>query len=908
MRLGLVALIPILLVAGCHGTSETKKPTTTADSQKPVIAKKAPAPLNNPMNLAAKELGVAPASYAMVNLYQFLRSPLGVRLVDFFPAGDKYDRQCLVDFLGRVGQLGIFGGAGKMLVVMTGRQITLTGLSRCISVEGLTPQVKGGTERLTVPGLASAESLAGRILVVRVGMTAPAAKISLAQYGRLDPRHFTGAWVFRLNPDQIAARIEGSALSAEAFTADVRISGTREALTVIRTALGQLDEVKALSPTLATYLAGLRVTGTGGGMRVSFSLPAPRFSRILQAIDLMKLSICTDPVNAKTFSCPEISQKELSAEVASSEKRGADVTRIRRIIGGATAAEAVLKTTIRGSAALTFLGDMSLITSSPIIKRAVRISLRRKDACIAGVLFGMERTAVIYAEQQEKLVMWGRARGLGSKLKGCAATDRTITPLGKDRYKIPTGSDFYTAAWLDDDTLLISSGDMPRITTAARAAFRALTLPPKILQLSFDPRSKLFKEIGKTDRFPGMNRLQLAFLAGARRELVGLATLNSRASTERLHTVLAIYSAMLRKEYPNLLRDGLNPFSFSKDTEVLASTAIGPGSWDLMSVVMEFAGAGFLRGLKEDIAQREREDALKAACARKRPDCHALALFQIGQKGDKGLARGVRQLEDNCKKNLSSSCLTLGNLYINGRGVKASRTRAYSLMMKACRRGDDDACTTVGDLWGTRGKTAGDRKLGEAALRSACDRRKGDFCFSLVRLFLSREGLKGFPRSLPYLKRGCDLGHTASCHTLATYLTADGLGRKTKPDHVKGLKLLTRACDRGYMASCNNIGDMYEKGRGVKPNLGTALRYYGMACAKKLGIGCAGMADVYLRQKRFSEAVKYQVEACKLGFGRSCRDLAVLHEQGVHVKKDTALAKKLYQLACMKGYKAACGK
>ena len=57
-------------------------------------------------------------------------------------------------------------------------------------------------------------------------------------------------------------------------------------------------------------------------------------------------------------------------------------------------------------------------------------------------------------------------------------------------------------------------------------------------------------------------------------------------------------------------------------------------------------------------------------------------------------------------------------------------------------------------------------------------------------------------------------------------------------NYTDALTLYHRACMGGSVAGCMNLGEMYEKGKGVARNKEVALEFYAQACYMGYQPGC----------------------------------------------------------------------
>ena len=117
----------------------------------------------------------------------------------------------------------------------------------------------------------------------------------------------------------------------------------------------------------------------------------------------------------------------------------------------------------------------------------------------------------------------------------------------------------------------------------------------------------------------------------------------------------------------------------------------------------------------------------------------------------------------------------------------------------------------------------------------------------------------------------CERGNLETCDAL-------GLGYSRgafvpEQDYAKARYYLQKACtesnvqkDKSLSTSCNELGELYEKGRGVSQNYQNAVKYYSIACDAGDFLGCFRSAftrDMVMHDN--GEAIKYYARACEVG-------------------------------------------
>ena len=119
-------------------------------------------------------------------------------------------------------------------------------------------------------------------------------------------------------------------------------------------------------------------------------------------------------------------------------------------------------------------------------------------------------------------------------------------------------------------------------------------------------------------------------------------------------------------------------------------------------------------------------------------------------------------------------------------------------------------------------------------------------------------------------------------------------------------------CDKGNGESCNTLGAMYQRYRGPdkKPDYARAEKLYQASCNRNNAKGCANLGSLYRYgypgvAKNDDAFKKYGTQACNMGEGRGCRDLATYYfmrpEESERVKAGPLLLR-----SCNSGYPEGC--
>ncbi|WP_255442013.1 MULTISPECIES: tetratricopeptide repeat protein [Corallococcus] len=205
-----------------------------------------------------------------------------------------------------------------------------------------------------------------------------------------------------------------------------------------------------------------------------------------------------------------------------------------------------------------------------------------------------------------------------------------------------------------------------------------------------------------------------------------------------------------------------------------------------------------------------------------------------------------------------------------GDGTRKDVREALGWMRKAARLGDDVAAFNLGLFYGKGQDVRQDRRLAER-----------------------------------WYRRAMDLGFPPAKGNLATLLY---FGRNK--EKWKEAVVLCRALARnGDMAALCTVADAYERGRGVRKNLGKAIQLYKKAAAggdaeaqSILGWMCingvGGARDVL-------GAIRWYQEAAKQGHVSGFFSLGHIYAEGDGVPKSKARAVRYYRMAAAAGHPRA---
>ncbi len=276
------------------------------------------------------------------------------------------------------------------------------------------------------------------------------------------------------------------------------------------------------------------------------------------------------------------------------------------------------------------------------------------------------------------------------------------------------------------------------------------------------------------------------------------------------------------------------------------------------------------------------EDSVDA-CAR--GDVHACdAVCDLGNESYCKAATGLRRLSAQADRRRADAalgnvatppcrvlgdqkpddCVTLGQMFRNGRGVAQSDRVAVALFEKACTAGQPIACSLLGGMYQYGTGVSRDEARASKLFQSACEAGDALACFSLG---LNQE-----------------------------------TGRGVSPDDWLASESYRKACEKGMLSACVRLGQMFEKGRGVTDNPQLAMSLYQKACGGGEAQGCTHLAWLYDQGKVVPRDIRRAYElynfSCGAGVARACSGIGAMYLSGRDMRQDYRLAEQFFAKAC----------
>jgi TPR repeat protein len=254
-----------------------------------------------------------------------------------------------------------------------------------------------------------------------------------------------------------------------------------------------------------------------------------------------------------------------------------------------------------------------------------------------------------------------------------------------------------------------------------------------------------------------------------------------------------------------------------------------------------------------------------------------------------------------CDEKIVVACVDLAGRAERGDGMKKDLDRALDLRTRACEGGHAESCEWVARHHEEKGQSASTTEF----LEKAC--REGDDLSCVRAASMMFDGPKNAAeKSAELFTLSCERGHAASCTGQGMHVsTGKGL-----PQNDESARLLfDKGCKGGDMQGCTNLAFLLESGRGGFPDDEGAGKLYRNACTQKNGAACFNLG-VRLRKTglgaRDGEAAAFFDQACGLGEGQGCAEIAWHHLKGRGVARDPVRAKAFAERACAQNVDAGC--
>ncbi len=335
--------------------------------------------------------------------------------------------------------------------------------------------------------------------------------------------------------------------------------------------------------------------------------------------------------------------------------------------------------------------------------------------------------------------------------------------------------------------------------------------------------------------------------------------------------------------------------------------------------------------------------------------------------------KGKIFLQKACELKHLDSCNKLGYIYENSiAGVREpSYTKAMHWYAKSCKLGDKVACRKSQQLNKKKlskkkkeNKDAYSKVIGSNAhwqkIKKSClENNNANACFKLGEKFFKEDLYTLKLLGIKLYNKSCSLNNPYAC-----FFLGDGYDKYSNTIHrlysfkkdalkatkfyIKSKKILTKKCLKKDGKACALLGDIYEKGLGVRVNKKQSLKYRKQACkfgnskacitaaVKNLGTsddtmkerrelltiscnlknanGCEILASDYKPNHYYHTGnkklyFKFMKDACFYGEPTVCLEMGAIYEKGdsyFKIRKNKKAALRFYKKGCSIGNEISC--
>lgn len=231
----------------------------------------------------------------------------------------------------------------------------------------------------------------------------------------------------------------------------------------------------------------------------------------------------------------------------------------------------------------------------------------------------------------------------------------------------------------------------------------------------------------------------------------------------------------------------------------------------------------------------------------------------------------------------------LGHAYETGKGLPQNFEQAVVWYRKAAEHGNAKAQSSLGILYWMGEGVEKDRKQAVEWYHKAARQGDASAMFNLGVAYYNGEGV---------------VGDEAKAH--AWFILASEAGSEPARDAAKRSQ---SEHPGAFSDACLAIGEMYQKGEDLPPNLELAIAWYKKSAGDSHRVSRDGpewrLANIYLKESNFVDARPWCQGMAEGGVldGEYC--LGHLYQNGLGVKEDLKTAFQWYEHASRKGHIAA---
>jgi tetratricopeptide (TPR) repeat protein len=163
------------------------------------------------------------------------------------------------------------------------------------------------------------------------------------------------------------------------------------------------------------------------------------------------------------------------------------------------------------------------------------------------------------------------------------------------------------------------------------------------------------------------------------------------------------------------------------------------------------------------------------------------------------------------------------------------------------------------------------------------------------------EPIRDFPKYISELRRRVAQGDVSAMCDLGMWLQEgfqDRKGRSVlRSDPAYSFRLLKAAAEGGYKEAAAPLGYSYDVGLGTRRSRRQAVRWYTVDYRNGRSGGAANLATVYRDLGDLRRAFGWWMRAAAMGDGDAMVDAGYCYQYGIGVRKNIAVARRLYRRA-----------
>ncbi|MBR0315581.1 MAG: SEL1-like repeat protein [Synergistaceae bacterium] len=305
----------------------------------------------------------------------------------------------------------------------------------------------------------------------------------------------------------------------------------------------------------------------------------------------------------------------------------------------------------------------------------------------------------------------------------------------------------------------------------------------------------------------------------------------------------------------------------------------------------------------------------------------------VSQDSQKGLEWFLKAEEESHYYGFQEA---LGDVYMSGKGdIKQDYKKAFYWYSKAAEQGWADAQNQLASMYYYGLGVNKDYKKAFEFYMKAAEQNNSAGMYNIATMYLHGQGVEqNYKKAIEWYVKATEIGNQGAINNLGTmYLNGIGVeknykkaleyfseaveennptafnqlgmmylkGWGVKKDYKKAFEYFEKAYSLGFLASANQLGIMYEYGYGVEKDFNKAKELYKIA-VKTYGSPASkyNLARIYKIESNYQEAMKFFIEAAKMGDIQSSIEVAEMYYNGEGVEKNFKSAFEWYLKAAEK--------